>query len=75
MYHFKSKNSNNKSGVAKHLIENKHIIDISNIQLVQGVRNNNKIDIIESTHIRQNRQTNLMNEDTGNVQSTLINIF
>ena len=52
MYHFKS-NKSNKSGVAKHLIENKHIIDISNIKLVQEVNNNNHIDIIEAIHIRK----------------------
>ena len=63
------------SGVAKHLIENKHINDISNIKLVQDVNNNNHIDIIEAIHFRKNRQKNLMNEDTWNVQSTIINIF
>ena len=53
MYHLKS-NNRNKSGVAKHLIENKHIIDIANIKLVQEVNNNNHIDIIEAIHIRKN---------------------
>ena len=74
MYHFKHNNSE-KSGVAKHLIENKHIIDISNVKLIQEVNNKNHIEIIKAIHIRKNKQKNLMNTDMGNIQSSLINIF
>lgn len=74
MYQFKNGNSE-KSGVAKHLIENGHKIDISNIKLVQEVNENRHIEIFETIHIRKNKHKNLMNADMGNVQSTLMNIF
>lgn len=74
MYQFKNGNSE-KSSVAKHLIENGHKIDISNIKLVQEVNENRHIEIFETIHIRKNKHKNLMNGDMGNVQSTLMNIF
>ena len=43
-----------KSGVANHLIENQHTINMSNIKLGQEVNNNNHIDVIEAMHIRKN---------------------
>ena len=74
VYQFKCMNSD-KSGVAKHLIENQHTIDISNVKLIQEVNKKEHIEIIEAIHIRKNRHKNLMNTDMGNIQSTLINIF
>ena len=62
MYQFKCKNGN-KSSVAKHLLENKHQIDISKIRLVQELNNTRRIDILEAIHIRKNRHKNLMLED------------
>lgn len=74
IYQFRNGNKE-KSSVAKHLIENNHSIDLSHIKLVEEVNNNRQIEIIEAIHIRKNRHKNLMNSDTGNVQSTLINLF
>ena len=67
--------NSDKSGVAKHLIENQHIINISKIKLVQEDNNNNHIEVIEALYFRKNRYNNLMNLDMGHVQSTLTNIF
>ena len=74
MYQFNNGNQN-KSSVAKHLIKSNHQIDISHIILVEEVNDNRQMEIIEAIHIRKNRHKNLMNCDTGNVQSSLINIF
>ena len=47
------------------MIENKRIIDISNVKLIQEVNNKNHIKIIEAIHIRKNKQKNLMNTVYG----------
>lgn len=66
-----------KCAVAKHIIENEHSTNISNVKLVQPVsgRNTCAFECYEKIHIIKNcRSKQLMNLNKGNVQSMLLDL-
>jgi len=67
-----------KSAVARHLIENSHVTDISKVKLIQPVsgRNTCVFDCYEKIHIIRNRRCKqLMNQNDGNVNSILFDLI
>lgn len=74
--HFKSTNWKSKTAVGKHLFYNPtHKSDINDCSLVQEVQNRWTIECYESIHIHKNKHKNLLNEDLGNVKSSLLSLF
>ena len=74
--HFKSKHWKTKTAVGKHLFNNPtHTSDITNCSLVQEVQNTWKIECYEAIHIHKNKHKQLLNEDLGNIKSSLLNLF
>ena len=53
-----------KSGLAEHIISNKHSIDDDNFKLIEHESNVNKLNILESMHIYLRKNNNL-NRDIG----------
>lgn len=67
-----------RSAVARHLIDNKHVTDLSNVKLVQPVsgRNTTVFECYEKIQIIKNGRTkNLMNLNNGNIDSPLFNLI
>lgn len=54
-----------KSGVAKHCLEENHSIDKSSLKLIKQVNNYRHLDAVESLEIHKNRNRPLMNNDNG----------
>jgi hypothetical protein len=65
-----------KSSVAKHLLNNPgHVITPEDLSLVKMVDRPQHLDAWESIIIRKNDKKHLLNEDYGNIESSLIDIF
>jgi hypothetical protein len=65
-----------KSSVAKHMLNNPgHVITPENLSLVKSVDRPQHLDAWESIIIRKNDKKHLLNEDYGDIESSLIDIF
>jgi hypothetical protein len=65
-----------KSRVAKHLLNNSgHVITPEDLSLVKRVDRPQHLNAWESIIIRKNDKKHLLNEDYGNIESSLIYIF
>jgi hypothetical protein len=65
-----------KSSVAKHPLNNPgHVITPEDLSLVKRVDHPQYLDVWESIIIRKNDKKYLLNEDYGNIESSLIDIF
>ena len=62
-----------QSAIAKHIFDTGHKITINDLSLVHEVRDNRKLEIVESYYI-QNSGSNLMNNDNGPLKSSLFEI-
>ncbi len=73
--HIHSARWKTKTAVGKHIFSSKHQINISELKLVQEVRQKWKIEYFEAIHIYKNKHQNLLNEDLGNIVSPLLDLF
>jgi hypothetical protein len=65
-----------KSSVAKHLLNNPgHVITPEDLSLVKRVDRQQHFEAWESIIIRKNDKKHLLNEDYGNIESSLIDNF
>ena len=72
----KNKGENAISSVAKHINQNPtHVIKTCDITLLRQVNEPWKLDVYESIAIKQNEDKHLLNDDLGNVQSVLVDLF
>lgn len=63
-----------KSAIANHIFETNHKITIDNLSLLHEVRDNRKIEIVESYYIQNTNDDNLINNDNGPVISSLFQV-
>jgi hypothetical protein len=63
-----------KSAVANHMFETNHKVSIDNLSLIHEVRDNRKLEIIESYYIRNAIEDKLLNNDNGPVTSSLFQV-
>lgn len=73
--HVKSANWKQKTAVGNHIFMTEHKIDISDLKLIQPVRQHWKIEFYEAIHIHRHKHENLLNIDDGNMRSPLLNLF
>lgn len=73
--HIRSTNWKTKTAVGKHIFSSKHQINISELKLVQEVKQRWKIEYFEAIHIYKNKHQNLLNVDLGNIVSPLLDLF
>lgn len=73
--HIQSAHWKTKTSVGKHISESGHVINISDLTLVQEVRQTWKLELYEAIHIKKNSHMTLMNADDGNVNSRLLKLF
>ncbi len=73
--HIHSAKWKNKTAIGKHISTTNHVVNISELKLVQPVSKPSKIEWYEAIHIRKNLHQNLLNIDDGNVNSPLLNLF
>lgn len=64
----------NESAVSKHLIENSHQTDYSQLSLIKHVQRKSTLDAWESLMIHKQRNGNLMNGDSGPLKSKLFEL-
>jgi hypothetical protein len=65
-----------KLSVAKHLLNNPgHMISLKNLSLVKRVDRPPHLHAWKSITIRKDDKKHLLNEDYGNIESSLIDIF
>jgi hypothetical protein len=65
-----------KSSVTEHLLNKPgHVITPEDLSLVKRVDRPQHLDAWESIIIRKNDKKHLLNEDYGNIESSLIDIF
>ena len=61
-----------KSAVALHAYETHHTPTLDSISLIENVQNKHHLNAIESAHIQQNLDMNILNRDNGPINSCLI---
>jgi hypothetical protein len=69
--HINSAKWKKKTSVGKHIFQSKHQINISDLKLLQEVRQKWKIEFYEAIHIHKN----LLNSDDGPVRSSILKFF
>lgn len=73
--HINSARWKTKTAVGRHICSPKHNVHISDLKLVQEVRQKWKVEYYESIHIHKNKHQHLLNADHGNIKSPLLNLF
>lgn len=73
--HVNSAKRKQKPAVGKHIFSAKHEINISDLKLVQPVKQLWKVEYYESIHIHKHKHENLLNADDGNIKSPLLELF
>jgi len=64
-----------QSGKIRLRLDTTHDINISDLRLVQEVRDECKIEYLEEIHFRKNNQCNLLNADNGNIRSLFLSLI
>lgn len=65
-----------KTAVGRHIFgTSKHDVNISDLRLIQEVRQHWKIEYYEAIHIHKNKHRNLLNVNLGDVKSPLLKLF
>lgn len=71
--HINLKNKNNFSPIADHIKSTSHTIKLENLQLVEEVHDNRRLDALESFYIQKYKKHKiLLNQDNGPLQSLLL---
>lgn len=73
--HVNSARWKQKTAVGRHIFMTKHEINISDLRLIQQVKQQWKVEYYEAIHIHKHRHENLLNVDDGNIKSPLLNLF
>ena len=71
----KSGDTNFKSNVAKHLVEENHNEKGVSLEVIKDVNRINKLDVIESLYIFKSNKDILLNTDSGNGYTWLFNLI
>lgn len=73
--HVNSAKWKTKTAVGKHIFTTKHEVHISDLKLIQEVRQHWKIAYYEAIHIHKNKHQNLLNANLGDITSPLLKLF
>lgn len=73
--HINSARWQRKTAVGRHIFSSGHEINISNLELIQPVRQMWKVEFYEAIHIHKHKHENLLNIDDGNIDSPLLELF
>ena len=63
-----------RSAVASHIFETNHKISIDDLSLLHEVRDNRKLEIVETYYIQNTCNTQLLNNDNGPIKSVLFQV-